>query len=117
MIKKLMLLFLVSILIFPISASAGDFVSVIAALTSRDGQYGVIRASKRHLSKEVDPVFPPCAEKPFVLYWDKTTPHGKDMWDLARQSLARHEVRFEYDDEICSFDGNRLKLVNITLYR
>lgn len=108
MIKKVLLLILAT----PMLVNAGQVVSKISQVGVVNEQYGMIRVDTPASSK------PECAEEFTILTFDKSTPHGQDLYSIALAGFSTQaKLAITYSDSICGLWGSRMLLSRIDLLR
>ena len=89
-----------------VNVYAGDAVTTISRLGAATEQYAMMIVDVGLPTK------PTCAEENNILSFDKSTPHGQDMFALALSALtANKQLMISYSETSCGLWGSRT-LVN-----
>ena len=105
-------LFVIILLLAFNNLSAGEAVSTINRLGAATEQYAVM------LIDTPLPTKPVCAEENYILSFDKSTPHGRDMFALAMAALsADKKLMIYYSETTCGLYNVRTQVNRIDILK
>ena len=107
---KSIVVFLIYLCTFQVFA--GDTVTKISRLGAATSQYAVM------VVEMALPTKPACADEFTILSFDKSTPHGQDMYALALSALtANKDLMISYSETSCGLWDIRTLVNRIDIFK
>lgn len=101
-----------------VCASFGAQASTVSAKILRLDAVNDTYANVQLDGVQVDVTAHPCATIKTHISWDKSTPHGNQMFSLAMTGLvANKTLVFYYSDTDCGLRGNQVLVTRIDLLK